>query len=290
MTKIRGEFVKIQGKNLHIQRMGSGGKTIVLMPGWGVPLPTADFAPLMRDLSQKHTVCTIEFFGYGLSDSTDRPHTNESYVQEIREALKLVGLQPPYVLMPHSAAGIYCEYYAIQYPQEVAALVLLDTSPTVAGFVEKLVLPEKELAALSAHKSSKFGLGLNKRLVKMILRIRGEKQAHIQAGYTKDEVIELSTTPNHMGTLVAQMRALPDNLRELLALETKLDLPILLLSSGQMKADVEHQTYLTEYLQKLGEHTRHVFVDGSTHIDIYWRRDSRKIVCQEVDAFLEALD
>jgi len=266
--------------------MGSGSKTIVLMPGWGVPLPTTDFAPLMRDLSQKYTVCTIEFFGYGLSDSTDRPHTNKNYVQEIREALKLAGLKPPYVLMPHSAAGIYCEYYAIKYPQEVEGLVLLDTSPTVESYTNKLTFPEKELESLAKHKSSKFGLWLNRVLGSLILLIQGEKQEHIQAGYTKDEVIEVSNTPNHMPTLVAQMRALPDNVREILSLNTQLELPILLLSSGQMKEDTEHQKYLQAHLEKLGKHTKHMFVDGSTHIDIIWRRDSRKVICQEVDTFL----
>ena len=190
MIKTHGKFVTIQGKKLHVLQMGSGGKTIVLMPGRGVPLPTVDFTLLMRDLSQKHTVCTIEFFGYGLSDSTDRPHTNENYVQEIREALKLAGLKPPYVLMPHSAAGIYCEYYAAKYPQEVEGLVLLDTSPTVEGFVDKLAFPEKEIESLTKHRPSKFVLWLNRALGSLILRIQGEKQEHIQAGYTKDEVLE----------------------------------------------------------------------------------------------------
>ena len=285
MIQIHGEFVTIQGKNLHVLRMGLGGKTIVLIPGWGVTLPTVDFAPLMRDLSQKHTVCTIEFFGYGLSDSTDRPHTNENYVQEIREALKLAGLKPPYVLMPHSAAGIYCEYYATKYPQEVESLVLLDTSPTVESFADKLAFPEKELESLAKHKSSKFGLWLNRALGSLILRIQGEKQEHIQAGYTKDEVLEVSNTPNHMPTLVAQMRALPDNVRELLSLNTQLELPTLLFSSGQMKDDKEHQKYLQAYLDKLGEHVKHILIDDSTHIDIYWRRESRKIICHELDVF-----
>ena len=282
---------------MHIKQIGQGGKTIVLMPGWdtlmsslGPALPTADFAPLMRELSQNHTVCIIEFFGYGLSDSIDRPHTNENYVQEIREALKLVGLKPPYVLMPYSSAGIYCEYYGVVYPDEVEALILLDTLPTIENFAEMLVFPEKKLEKLSAQKHSKLTIGLGSVLTKLILRIRGKKQTYIQMGYTKDDIIEMASTPSHMGTLVAQMRALPNNLRELLALKSKLEIPIMLLSSGQMKEDVKYQKHLKEYLKKLGEHTKHMVIDGSTHINIYGQREYRKVIFREVDAFLKILD
>jgi len=100
-----GKLVKVKGKNMHIRQTGAGEKNIVLLPGWGVPLPTVAFAPLMRELSQKYTVCTIELFGYGYSDGTDTPRTNENYVEEIRETLTQAGLNPPYVLMPYSASA-----------------------------------------------------------------------------------------------------------------------------------------------------------------------------------------
>ena len=296
MANIPGQLVDIQGKNMHIQRMGHGEKTIVLLPGWdvrmsslGPTLPTADFAPLMRELSQNHTVCTIEFFGYGLSDCTDRPHTNENYVQEIRKALKLAGLKPPYVLMPYSSAGIYCEYYAATYPEEIEALVLLDTLPTVEPFIDLLTFPEKKLEQLSVQKHSKFTIGLGVALTKLILQIKGERQAYIQEGYTKDEIVAMAGTPSHMGTVVAQMRALPDNLREVLALEVELKLPILLLSSGQTKEDARYQRYLNAYSEKLGEHAKHVFVDGSTHVNIHGQREFRRVICREIDTFLKNL-
>jgi len=276
--------------------MGQGGKTIVLMPGWdvlmsslGPTLPTADFAPLMRELSQNHTMCAIEFFGYGLSDATDRPHTNENYVQEIREVLKLAGLMPPYVLMPYASAGIYCEYYVATYPEEVEALVLLDTLPTIASFTEMLTFPEKKLEKLSTQKHSTFTIGLGVLLTKLILRIRGKKQKYIQEGYTTDEVIAMASTPSHMGTVIAQMRALPEALRELLALEAKLEIPIMLLSSEQPRTDAEQKKHRNVYIEKLGKATLHVIVEGSTHIDIYGKRKFRKIIHQEVDAFLKIL-
>jgi len=129
----RGRLVKVKGKNMHVRQMGSGANTIVLLPGLGTPLPSVEFAPLMRELSKQHIVCVVEIFGYGHSDGTDSPRTNENHVEEIREGLNMAGLQPPYVLMPFSCSGIYSEYYAAKYPSEIAGLILLDTTATVCG-------------------------------------------------------------------------------------------------------------------------------------------------------------
>ena len=117
-----GQLVEVNGKNMHIYSMGSGETTIVLLPGMGMPLPSADFGPLMRALSQEHTVVVVEFFGYGFSDQTDIPRTNANFTDEIRQALSLSGFVPPFVLMPHSASGIYSEYFATRYPHEVSAI------------------------------------------------------------------------------------------------------------------------------------------------------------------------
>jgi len=129
-TKIGGKLVKVKNGKMHVKIMGTGEKTIVYLPGWNEPMPTVESAPLMRELAKKYTVCAVEYFGYGLSDSTDRAHTNENYVEEIREVLSAAGLFPPYILMPYSCSGIYSEYYAIKYPHEIAGIIMLDCTST----------------------------------------------------------------------------------------------------------------------------------------------------------------
>ncbi|MEJ6949650.1 alpha/beta fold hydrolase [Natronospora cellulosivora (SeqCode)] len=123
-----GELIDVNGSKMHLHAMGSGEKTIILLPGYGVSLPSADFAPLMRKLSQNYKVVCIEYFGIGFSEEIDTPRTNENYVQEIRTVLNKAGFKPPYILMPHSASGIYSEYYARKYPEEVSAIIMLDTT------------------------------------------------------------------------------------------------------------------------------------------------------------------
>ena len=118
-----GQLVEVDGKKMHVYSMGTGEQVIVLLPGSGNPLPSADFGPLMRELSKEYTTVSVEYFGVGFSDETGTPRTNENYMREMRQALSAAGFQPPYILMPHSLSGIYCEYYAIKYPDEVSAII-----------------------------------------------------------------------------------------------------------------------------------------------------------------------
>ncbi|WP_291565273.1 MULTISPECIES: alpha/beta fold hydrolase [unclassified Clostridium] len=97
-----GKMLEVDNENMHVYSMGDGEETIVLLAGFGIPLPSADFAPLMRKLSEKYTVVTVEYFGVGFSDETGKPRTCENYMKEIRGSLDKAGFKPPYILMPHS--------------------------------------------------------------------------------------------------------------------------------------------------------------------------------------------
>ena len=123
-----GENVEVNGINMRISKEGDGEKTIVLLSGLGTPDPIIDFKPLAEKLGRNYKVVTLEYPGYGLSDDTDEERSSENIVQDIREALRKSGAEPPYILMPHSISGIYCMQYMNSYPEEVAAMIGIDSS------------------------------------------------------------------------------------------------------------------------------------------------------------------
>lgn len=49
-------------------------------------------------------------------------------VEELRSLLRSQGLAPPYVLVGHSLGGLYMQWFARRYPDEVAALILVDST------------------------------------------------------------------------------------------------------------------------------------------------------------------
>ena len=248
-------------------------------------MPTVEFAPLMRALSQKYTVCTVELFGYGHSDGIDTPRTNENYVGEIREALTQAGLHPPYVLMPYYASGIYAEYYAAKYPDEIEGLILLDSTPAVENVTQKFVLTEDEIAEIESILEA---------TPPSIEEIESDEEGiafYVQHGYTKEEVIETSITKNHAYTLIAQWIALEKNVLEVMAMPIPHEIQALILRADlavQLEGEelVQHQKYHKEHMTRLGKHTKLVTIKGSTHSDIYYHCDYREIIISEIDKFL----
>jgi pimeloyl-ACP methyl ester carboxylesterase len=66
--------------------------------------------------------------GYGRSDAVDTPRDGDHVVAELRDLLKVQKLDPPYVLVGHSLGGLYMQLFARQYPDEVQALILVDST------------------------------------------------------------------------------------------------------------------------------------------------------------------
>jgi pimeloyl-ACP methyl ester carboxylesterase len=49
-------------------------------------------------------------------------------VEELRTLLHSKGFQPPYILVGHSLGGLYMQLFARRYPEEVNALILVDST------------------------------------------------------------------------------------------------------------------------------------------------------------------
>jgi pimeloyl-ACP methyl ester carboxylesterase len=178
-----GQMVDVYDGQMHVYKMGSGQETIILLPGMGIGLPSADFGPLMRRLSEKYTVVSIEYFGVGFSSQTQRARTSENYVDEIRTALKSAGVEAPYILMPHSISSVYSEYYASKYPDEVQAIISLDGTSTayigddMPGFVRSLLGVAKFQQAIG--------------FTSIMAPIATNKDNLLSIGYTEKEISDL---------------------------------------------------------------------------------------------------
>ena len=178
-----GELIDVFDGKMHITRSGEGNTTIVLLPGLGEGLTCADFAPLVRNLSKDYHVVCVDYFGGGFSTETVRERTAENYVEEIREVLHNAGIEGPYVLMPHSVSGLYCEYYASCYPEEVKAIISLDTTSTAERF--PLADSMKPLQSAYLNFMRFTGAELNTILT------TDKKQMVNEGGYTEKEVDDL---------------------------------------------------------------------------------------------------
>lgn len=121
-----GELVEVNGHNMSVYTDGNGDKTLVFMSGSGTCSPILDFKSLYSLLSDEYKIAVVEKFGYGFSDVVDEDRDIDTILSETRMALDKAGMEPPYVLCPHSMSGLEALYWAKKYPEEVEAIIGLD--------------------------------------------------------------------------------------------------------------------------------------------------------------------
>ncbi len=254
-----GEMVDVGENKMHVYSMGNGQETIVLLPGLGVALPSADFGPLMRELSKNHTVVTIEYFGIGFSDLIDTPRTNKNYVNEVRTALEKAGFKPPYVLMPHSASGIYSEYYAAIYPNEVSSIIMLDTTSTA------LINEDTQPDFIYSLTKLAQAVG-NTRLAAMLI----PETKLVENGYTEEEIEHYRLFSFHAvnDTMINQAKMITDNVKEVNKLPFPEDIPVLkLIAQETIKAMAEQDKddgmgYQDDHLSRLANNVSYKKLDA----------------------------
>lgn len=134
------------GHRLHLVVAGGGGPTVVLESGLGDT--REPWAKVQSEAARFSKVVAYDRAGLGQSDSGPQPRTARRIAAELHAALKSAGLAPPFILVGHSAGGLYIRVFANMYPDEVAGMVFVD--PTPEDFFERLK------AIQSAEERKKF--------------------------------------------------------------------------------------------------------------------------------------
>jgi len=263
-----GQMVEVNGKQMHIRAMGPTGgseQTIVIMPGLGTALPSSSFAPFARELATEYTVVIIDYFGTGFSDQTDTPRTNANTVDEVRQALSAGGFQPPYILMPHSASGATADYFAIRHPDEVTALVLLDTVHThdvlEANLNEEVLVQGVRFTQFVGTPRLVNGLFLSS--------LYGYNDEN---NFTQEEVSNIRAFMNHEvnPTSMNRTRLFRETIYEVVALDFPQDVPVLSLrptrpnlGTGNAATNAENNE---AHMQRYGPGSEMIILEGNHNI------------------------
>jgi pimeloyl-ACP methyl ester carboxylesterase len=121
-----GKTYSVGDHRLHIDCQGAGGPTVVLFNGMGEF--SGSWARITNQIGQTTRVCAYDRAGQAWSDDVDEPQDGVAAAADLNALLTAAGEQGPYVLVGHSIGGPYALTYAAQYPEDVAGMVLLDSS------------------------------------------------------------------------------------------------------------------------------------------------------------------
>ncbi|HTP79380.1 MAG TPA: alpha/beta fold hydrolase [Bacteroidota bacterium] len=121
-------LVEVNGTRLFVRTMGQGPSILFLHGGPG--LDHSYFLPQMGRLARHHRLIFFDQRGCGRSSvDVDSSSINmKTFVADI-EALRKKANLGRMNLLGHSWGGLLAMYYASQYPQNLATLVLLNTTP-----------------------------------------------------------------------------------------------------------------------------------------------------------------
>lgn len=263
-----GQLVDVDDGQMHVYSMGNGEKKIILLPGMGVSLPSVDFGPLMRRLSEKYQVVCVDYFGVGFSSRTSKPRTCENYVEEIRTAISKAGFKAPYVLMPHSISSVFGEYYASKYPKEVEAIISLDGTSTayvgaeMPGFIKSL---------LKVAKLQQF-VGLTS----LLAPLTTNKKNLLSNGYTEKEINDAITFAGFVinDNVLEQMANTVEFIMETKALTYPQSVPYFKVISKQTyetknnQIKMTPQEYQRKHLERIGGNAKYKILEGNHFIYI----------------------
>jgi pimeloyl-ACP methyl ester carboxylesterase len=144
-------FIQVKDHTIHYIQAGQG-KPLVLVHGFAGSTYTWRY--LIPLLSQHYTVYALDLLGFGLSDKPLDADYNMSQqgqlVIDFIDAMKL----PPVALVGHSMGGVIVSCAAVQAPQKIDRLIIMDAGFYHGGppaFTKHLFFPFDVLMARSFY-------------------------------------------------------------------------------------------------------------------------------------------
>lgn len=242
-----GQSVKTKNSDVHVIVSGEGPVTVILEAGFSSI--SIDWCYIQPEIAKVARVVSYDRGSYGWSKTKRKTMTLLDSVEEIREVLRVLKIQPPYILVGHSFGGLSMRLFASMYPDDVVGLVLEDA----AHENQYLLTPENSKRIKSFTKLVTFGyitslVGIPRLLKKRIGRKflgKDFEQALKYTGYT-------------LGAFKSAYREYLDSeksAKQLLnALPLSKDLPVIVISAKNQPEGWRKNQLLLRHLTEKTEH------------------------------------
>jgi pimeloyl-ACP methyl ester carboxylesterase len=228
-------------RRLNLRVSGEGSPTVILAAGYlGLMIDWALVQPYVR----ARTV-SFDNAGLGFSDAARGPRTSTAIVEDLRTALRGAGIDPPYVLVGHSAGGLRMRLFAARYPDEVVGLVMVDT--VLADWEQRLY--GGACPSLAQDRAAYRKL-LRMSLARTLRPASPEYIEHIGlprpglSAAVNEAFHEMWTRPSYVRTAISESLHLNASTAEEAAADRRAlgDMPLTVLSAGQIASSPMIQT------------------------------------------------
>lgn len=222
-----GVLRSVGDHDLHLDCRGEGAPTVVLVSGLGEF--SGSWARILDGVAPTTRVCAYDRAGQGWSDDVQHPQDGVAAAEDLHALLAAAGESGPYVLVGHSIGGPYALTYADEYADEVAGMVLLDsTSPRQFDLIPSYPLQYAVMRRAYGVLPSLARLGLGAALA----------GSHLPADDAAP-VDAMAATPRAGRNARDELSMLPVVFRQARALTSLGDRPLVVLTSAENAATTE---------------------------------------------------
>ena len=276
-----GRWIDIGGRRrLYFVEKGSGNPTVLFEAG--IAATNLNWFHIQGPVSRFASTFSYDRGGLGWSSRCRTPRTPSNIAIELHRLLEGASIRPPYILVGHSFGGLVMRRFALDYPDEVTSIVLVDPMrieewpPLNPGRQSEIDRGRKlfriaiPIARIGVARLAVTSLFLHSgHTARRLASAAGDGGLHV-LNRIKDEVGKMPrevwpiiaahwSRPGNFAGMRSHVEAVPDIVREMHNAAPIQDIPILVLTPGK-------STLLSdEQIRRIGNNVRQVIAPASAH-------------------------
>jgi len=290
-----GKLVEVMGRRLQLDCRGIGAPVVVFEAGLDIN-GALSWSPIHDTVAQTTRACAYSRAGIMWSDPREGASDATTIARDLHALLANAGERPPFVLVGHSVGGLYVVTYTTTFPNEVAGLVLVESTHPEQVQRFKALVPALFTGTPVSYRL-KVALGWTG-----IMRIDREASTGVAHQSSRDVQAMAAFAPSSLVSMLREEDAMPQTLAEARSSHDLGDRPTWVLTGAKPLPDgalesfnmtgaqaVELQTVwkrMQDDEASWSSHTQHQVVPDAGH---YLQFDRPEVVIAAVESVVDTV-